>query len=236
LELRKIKSHLVSWISHELVNALAVIGGAAEQLEGSDTASLSSERQHLYKMIQARIQSVLLTSGNLLNLGKAESGKLMIQASRVEIPALISQCVEALRFVSEKKKIEIRVEGIDSPSPVIADASAIRLVLLNLINNSLKYTLHGGSVRVGYGPDPADEKKVRIFVQDTGVGISPADQKNILTDFFRAEEGKSMADGYGVGLFLVKAILDAHGSKLVILSELKKGSCFSFSLPCLREV
>jgi signal transduction histidine kinase len=236
LELRKIKSHLVSWISHELVNALSVIGGAAEQLEDSDAAPFSPERQNLYKMIQTRIQSVLLTSENLLNLGKAESGKLVIRASRVEIPALISQCVDALRFVSEKKKIEIRVEGIDGPSPVMADASAIRLVLLNLINNSLKYTPHGGSVRVGYGLDPADEKKVRIFVEDTGVGISPADQKNILSDFFRAEESKSMADGYGVGLFLVKAILDAHGSELMIFSELKKGSCFSFSLPCLREV
>src|SRR5262249_3025793 len=104
LELRKIKSHLVSWISHELVNALPVIGGAAEQLEASDGAASSFERQNLYKMVQARVQSVLVTSGNLLNLGKAESGRLIIQAARVEIPPLISQCVDSLRFVSEKKK------------------------------------------------------------------------------------------------------------------------------------
>src|SRR5262249_1144968 len=162
--------------------------------EASDGAASSSERQNLYKMIQARVQSVLVTSGNLLNLGKAESGRLIIQAARVEIPPLISQCVDSLRFVSEKKKIELRVEGLENSSSVLADAAAIRLVLLNLINNSLKYTPSGGRVCVGYGKDPEDRKKIRIFVEDTGVGISSADQKNILSGFFRGEQSKSMAD------------------------------------------
>jgi signal transduction histidine kinase len=231
LELRKLKSHLVSWISHELLNALAVIGGATDELQDMDPMPLSAEREKLYKMVQARIQSISLTSGNLLNLGKAESGKLKIKTGHTELKPLLSDCHESLKFLSEKKQVKVHVVGEGDSVSVVADPVTLKLVLQNLLSNAIKYTPQGGQIEMGYAPDSSDERKVEIFVEDSGIGISPADQERILTGYYRTEESQLMAEGYGAGLLLVKAILDAHGAHLAIRSQLKQGTRFSFSLP-----
>ncbi|MFO1464265.1 MAG: HAMP domain-containing sensor histidine kinase [bacterium] len=231
LELRKLKSQLVSWISHELGNGLSIIGNATDLLQESDERAEEEDRAKLYRMIQGRIQALSLTSLNLLNLGKAEAGKLRLQVGPTELPPLLASCLEAMRFLADRKHLHLKLNCQAGLPAVRADEAALQLVLQNLLSNALKYTPEGGEVEIGCCADLAREPKVEIFVNDTGIGIAPSDQGKILQGYYRSEEGRAMAEGHGVGLAMVEVILAAHGSKLALESAPGKGTRASFRLP-----
>lgn len=120
---------------------------------------------------------------------------------------------------------------LDIPSdapPALADPEALQLVATNLIGNAVKYTPDGGRVTAGVSVEP--DGRLRVFVTDSGIGIAPEDRERILTGH-RTDEGKKAAKGFGVGLTIVKRVLDAHGARLEIDGAPGKGSRFSFVLP-----
>jgi signal transduction histidine kinase len=232
-ELGRLKSQLVSAVSHEFINALNVIQIASKFLENGlppDTTSEVSEEE-LFAMINANVSSLFVTVQTLLDMGRLEAGRFVLNRKAVEVPAILRSIVEALVVLARRKRLEIHLDLPEIPIPVDADPEVLTLILSNLFNNAIKYTPEGGRITLGLKRAPDAPASVEVFVSDTGIGISPEDQKKIFSGYYRTAQGKKAAKGFGLGLSVAKRLLEAHGTTLKLESEVGKGSRFSFRLP-----
>jgi signal transduction histidine kinase len=228
-ELVEVKSQLVSLVSHEFNNALNVIQGVTALLEETDSKPLNGRREEYYRMLHGNVRLLAFAATNLLNVGRLESGRFALRTKRMDVGAVIEESVDRLKILAERKELKVELELPKPEPPVSADPEALTLVVTNLLSNAIKYTPAKGQVRLGVGP--ADDGRVTVFVSDTGIGISQEDIRKIFESFYRTEQGKRTARGFGVGLSLAQKIVEAHGSTLKVESEAGKGSRFSFTLP-----
>jgi len=223
----RLKSQLVSGVSHEFNNALAVIHTAHALLKENEPTTAASAPWH--DMLAANIRALSTMATNLLNLGRLEAGKFEVEIERVDASALLRGALNRLEILAARKKISVKLEAPPAPLPCAGDPDALSLVVANLFTNAVKYTHEGGVVTLG--ARALERGRVEIFVKDTGIGVAPADREKIFDGYFRSEAGKREAKGFGVGLALSRMILEAHGSDLELETELGKGSRFSFGLP-----
>ncbi len=223
----RLKSQLVSGVSHEFNNALAVIHTAHALLQENEPATAAAAPWH--DMLAANIRALSTMATNLLNLGRLESGKFSVDIQRVDAAALLRGAVSRLEILAARKKLSVELEAPQAELPCAGDPDALSLVVANLFSNAVKYTHAGGTVTLGARKVPGG--RVELYVADTGIGVAPEDREKIFGGYYRTEEGKREAKGFGVGLALSRMILEAHGTDLELETEQGKGSRFSFSLP-----
>lgn len=225
-ETNRLKSQLVSGVSHEFNNALAVIHTAHVLLQENNQSAADAP---WHEMLEANIRALSAMATNLLNLGRLESGKFNLETQRVELAPLLSGALERLAVIGRRKGLNVLLELEPNLPAVMADPEALPLVVANLLTNAFKYTNEGGEVALGARrlPDGGAE----VFVRDTGIGIAAEDRKKIFAGYYRTEQGKKTAKGFGVGLALSRMILEAHGTLLELESAPGKGSRFYFALP-----
>jgi len=222
----RLKSQLVSGVSHEFNNALAVIHTAHALLKENEPTTAASSPWH--EMLAANIRALSTMATNLLNLGRLEAGKFDLEIQRVDANFLLRGAVSRLEILAQRKKIAVKLDLPANPLPCAGDPDALSLVVANLFTNAVKYTHEGGTIILGARVDGG---KVELFVQDTGIGVAPEEQEKIFGGYYRSEAGKLEAKGFGVGLALSRMILEAHGTDIELASEQGKGSRFSFKLP-----
>lgn len=225
----RLKSQLVSGVSHEFNNALAVIHTAHALLKENEPSTAEAGPWH--EMLAANIRALSTMATNLLNLGRLEAGKFDLDIQRVDAAALLRGAVSRLEILAQRKKLTVSLDLSAAELPCAGDPDALSLVVANLFTNAVKYTHDGGSITLG-ARDARGE--VEIFVRDTGIGVAPEEREKIFKGYYRSEEGKREAKGFGVGLALSRMILEAHGTDLELDSELGKGSRFSFRLPAFK--
>ncbi|MFI5345885.1 MAG: ATP-binding protein [Elusimicrobiota bacterium] len=224
-ETNRLKSQLVSGVSHEFNNALTVIHTAHVLLMENDKSPADAP---WHEMLDANVSALSAMATNLLNLGRLESGKFNLESQRVELAPLLSQSLERLQVIARRKKLTVTLDVAPGLPAVSGDPDALPLVVANLLTNAFKYTPENGAVSLG-ALRRADGR-VEVFVKDTGIGIAPEDREKIFSGYYRTEQGKRTAKGFGVGLALSRMILEAHGSELELDSRPGKGSRFSFTL------
>jgi len=222
----ELKSALVSGVSHEFNNALAVIHTAHVLLMENDVSPADAP---WHEMMEANITALSAMATNLLNLGRLESGKFDLDMRSVDLAPLLRGTFERLGVIGRRKKLEMKLELAPGLPAVAADAEALPLVIANLVTNAFKYTPEGG--RVALAARALPDGRVEVSVSDTGIGVAPEDREKIFSGYYRTELGKKTAKGFGVGLAISRMILDAHGASLGLESEPDKGSRFFFSLP-----
>ncbi|MBI2387829.1 MAG: HAMP domain-containing histidine kinase [Elusimicrobia bacterium] len=223
----RLKSQLVSGVSHEFNNALAVIHTAHALLKENEPATAAAAPWH--DMLAANIRALSTMATNLLNLGRLEAGKFDLEIQRVDAAALLRGALARLEILATRKKLSVRLDAPETELPCAGDPDALSLVVANLFTNAVKYTHEGGTVTLGARGLPGG--RVELSVSDTGIGVAPEDREKIFAGYFRSEEGKREAKGFGVGLALSRMILEAHGTDLELETEQGKGSRFSFRLP-----
>ncbi len=234
-DLGSFRTQLVAMVSHEFNNSLSVIHGVAVLLKATEGKGDPARRTHFYEVIDANVRSLGNSCRNLLNMGRLESGCFAITPRKTELGTLLRDTAARLDILWGRRNQELAWELPDSP-PVeaLGDPEALSLVATNLLSNAIKYTPEGGRITIGAGPDAADSSRIRVYFKDSGIGVAPEEKDRILTGYYRTEAGKNAAKGFGVGLALVSAVLEAHGAALTVESEPGKGSCFSFSLPVFK--
>jgi len=225
-EAGRLKSQLVSGVSHEFNNALSVIHTAHLLLQESHE---SPDDAPWHEMLEANIRALSAMAKNLLNLGRLESGRYRIEPQRVDLAPLLENTLERLAVIGARKKLDVKLAIAGGLPAVSGDPDALPLVVANLLTNAFKYTPDRGTVTLGAGRRP--DGSVEVFVKDTGIGIAPEEREKIFSGYYRTEQGKKTAKGFGVGLALSRLILEAHGTELELESEPGKGSRFSFVLP-----
>ncbi|MFI5175887.1 MAG: two-component system histidine kinase PnpS [Terriglobia bacterium] len=224
----RVRKDFVANVSHELRTPLTSIQGYAETLVDGAVDDPHRRGEFLERIRQQAIRLGKLTA-DLLTLSTIESGKYPFKRSRVDANQVIRESIEAIGSAAQLKSIAIRFDPVPSMPAVECDPDAIQQVLLNLLDNAVKFSSRGGKIEVTV---QTLDHSLRISVTDHGVGIPSLDLPRLGERFYRVDKARSRElGGTGLGLAIVKHIVDAHGGKISIQSELGKGSCFSFTLP-----
>lgn len=223
----QLRSQVVSLASHEFNNALSVLSNVAYLLEETEKDRGKPNRSHYYVMLNSNLKALTAVVNNLLNLGRLESGRFALSPRRVEIRTVLEEAVERLELLAQRKKQKIVVQIPNELAAAEADPEALSLVATNLLTNAIKYTPESGRITVTV---VEREGGLRVAFADTGIGIAPEDQKKIMEGYYRAPEGKAAAKGFGLGLSLTRQIIEAHDSKLEVVSSPGNGSTFFFDL------
>jgi signal transduction histidine kinase len=229
-EANRLKTEFVSMVSHELRTPLTSIQGYAELL--LEDQQIPTEQRESLTLVKKNADRLLALINDLLDLSRMEAGKLDLHRASLDLAALIPEVAGSLRPLIETKRQRLSLELAAALPAVWADQDRVTQILTNLISNAHKYTPAEGSIRIGAR---REDGFVRVDVSDTGVGLSPEDQAQLFTKFFRAHDRSNQAGGgTGLGLVITRLLVELHGGRITVSSAPGKGSTFSFSLPVLK--
>ncbi|HEX9761358.1 MAG TPA: ATP-binding protein [Candidatus Acidoferrales bacterium] len=228
VRLERVRRDFVANVSHELKTPLTAIQGFAETLLGGAMNDASTARRFL-DIIREHATRMSHLTEDLLELSQIEAGRLKLQFAAVKMEDLVESCVDTTRVRAARKNIEISVDCPPGLPAAHADASRLREVLQNLLDNAVQYSVEGGRINVSVA---AANAELRVTVADTGIGIPQAEQQRIFERFYRVDAARSREEGgTGLGLSIAKHIVEAHGGRIGVESEVGRGSRFSFTVP-----
>lgn len=226
----QMKNEFVSYVSHELKTPLASINAYAEMLL-DDEAKDDATRRQFCQIIQTQAQRLTRMIEDILNISRIESGLIKINKAPHSLAMLIRDAAAMIASTAQEKNITVHTQAAILYDQVLIDRDMMLQVLINLLSNAIKYTPAGGSVSVSLEVDSA-QQKVIVKVSDTGVGIPPDALGKIFDKFYRVEANNKYAKGTGLGLNLVKQIVETvHQGRVFVESQVGKGSTFGFELP-----
>ena len=229
-EANRLKTEFVTMVSHELRTPLTSIQGYAELLL-EDEQIAGEERESLI-IVKKNADRLLGLINDLLDLSRMEAGKIDLQRTSLDLAHVIREVAGSLRPLIEAKQQRLRLDLGETLPAVWADADRVAQILTNLISNAHKYTLVEGSITV---TARRDDGFVRVDVSDTGIGLSPEDQAQLFTKFFRAHDRSPQAGGgTGLGLVITRLLVELHGGRITVSSAPGQGSTFTFFLPALE--
>ena len=230
------RKEFIGDISHELKTPIFAIQGFIETLLNGALEDEEVNVKFLQKAMRNVNRLIFLTK-DLMEISRLETGEMKSDIENIYIRDIILDVVDSLNYKAEKEEVSLIVHSIDPNLQVRADRNQIKQVLVNIIENGIKYNFKGGKVEVGINDDPEVPERAYLFVKDTGIGIDKADIPRVTERFFRVDKSRSRErGGTGLGLAIVKHIIEAHGERLTIDSEPNKGSTFRISLTKLVPV
>jgi two-component system phosphate regulon sensor histidine kinase PhoR len=226
--LEKVRQDFVANVSHELRTPVASIKGYAETLMDGALED-PANRQGFVKTIHENSDRLAHLIDDLLDLSKIESGKMKMTFAPLEIRPVIERCLNILERQITAKRLSMSIVIPGELPKVSADETRLSQVLLNLLDNAVKYTPESGAIKITAS---AGEKAVQVEVADTGIGIPEKDLPRVFERFYRVDKARSRElGGTGLGLSIVKHIVLAHGGEVGVRSDFGHGSTFSFSIP-----
>ena len=216
-------------MSHELRTPLNAIIGFSEVLIERMFGELNEKQEEYLKDIFSSGRHLLSLINDILDLSKIEAGKMELELTSFDLPAAMENALTLVKGRAGNHGIALGLEVDRRLGEVIADERKIKQVLVNLLSNAVKFTPEGGRVEVRAAPANGG---VEIAVSDTGIGIAPEDQEAIFEEF--RQVGTDYArkrEGTGLGLALTRRIVELHGGRIWVKSEVGRGSTFTFTLP-----
>jgi PAS domain S-box-containing protein len=234
-ELDRLKSDFVSNVSHELRTPLTAIKGSVDNMIDGITGTMNEKQTRYLTRIKSNADRLTRLINELLDLSRIEAGKIDLKPVNLALVSLAQEIADNIRPVAVEKLISLEVAAADGGTTAWADRDKIIQVLMNLIGNAVKFTPERGKVTVAVHKN--GDRWVQISVADTGPGILPEEASRIFDRFYQiAQAEKQKAKGTGLGLAICKALVEMHGGKIWMESEVGKGSTFSFTLPAERPL
>jgi signal transduction histidine kinase len=229
-EIDRLKDDLFTGISHDLRTPLAAIRWSADLLRTGSLGPLTPKQIRMTETIGTSSRRLLSLVGQIVELGRLRAGRLRLDLQPTDVRGVIDQAVEDVRPLAERGqlRIDISVPG-DLPS-ITADAGRIQQIVVNLLANAVRFTPPGGRVSVTAEIQKGD---VAVRVADTGVGIPPDLVAKIFDPYEQAHRGRG---GSGLGLMMVRGLVEAHGGRVWVESQEGQGSRFTFTLPATAPV
>jgi two-component system phosphate regulon sensor histidine kinase PhoR len=228
-KLERVRKDFVINVSHELRTPLASIQGYTETLMDGALEDQANNMRFL-GIIRQNAERLASLTADLLTLSRIEMRRQELSLAPYHASDLLTEVVDTVYPIARKKQIRLEQQLSPEIDLVHCDAEAVHQILINLLDNAMKYTPDGGVITVG--ARPFDASRVEIFVKDTGVGIPPEDVPRLFERFYRVDKARSRElGGTGLGLAIVKHLVLAQGGEVRVESAQNQGSTFSFTLP-----
>jgi signal transduction histidine kinase len=243
-KLDEMKSNFISIAAHELRTPMTSVKNAVDLILTKKIGDITRDQEQFLLMAQRNINRLSGLVGDLLDISKIESGKFELLWTKIYLKQLIESVLITLRPLADKKSLPLHLNYSAEVPAIGADAGKIEQVLINLVNNSIKFTPEKGVITIDVRqmenvPDILDGVLgyVEISVSDTGIGISEEHRMHLFEKFYQVEGALSQKErcGTGLGLAISKGIIEAHGGKIWFASNEGKGSKFNFTLPIFDE-
>jgi len=227
------QSDLIAELVHEIRTPLAALATASALLDRQDLSE--TQRHSVHSTFRQEIQRLNELTDDYLDLARLESGRTRLQVERFSTAALLSECAEIISPLVHAQGLRFRQEVVRDSLDLTADRTKIKQVILNLLNNAVKYNIPNGEItlRAYHGPVASGQPQetICIEVSDTGRGIPAESLPHLFERFYRPQEGTGLARGTGLGLYISKYIVESHHGKLEVKSQFGQGSTFIIRLP-----
>ncbi len=233
-EIEEIKSDFISIVSHELRTPLTAIKGFLSMILKQDFGALSEKQNHYLSRVYQSNQRMIDLVEDLLESSYIESGKISLTINPVSMENIVAEVISEVAGKGAAKQIMIKVNRQHRLPLVLADETRLHQILLNLVDNAIKYSNSETEVRVDF---KLQDDELITIVTDHGVGISSSQIERLFTKFGRIYNPMSVeAGGTGLGLYIVKNLVESHGGRIWVTSREGKGSKFHFSLPIAKQL
>ncbi|HEY0736515.1 MAG TPA: ATP-binding protein [Herpetosiphonaceae bacterium] len=244
-QLERARREMVANVSHELRTPLASIKLLVETLQGSPPPDITTR---MLGQIADELESMTHLVDELRELSQIESGRLVMSMRPTALDTIIERAITRLRAQAEHRKLKLSIAPHPELPPALMDGERIGQVLLNLLNNALKFTPAGGAITVTVEPVNAEQQNAQrvscelqqtgleqallIRVQDTGIGIPASEVDRVFERFYKVDRARTRnSGGTGLGLAIAKHLIEGHGGRIWVESKEGAGSTFSFLLP-----
>jgi signal transduction histidine kinase len=237
----RLKDEFLANMSHELRTPLNAILGMTEGLQDGVFGEVNPQQQKSLEVITRSSNHLLALINDILDVAKIESGKIELEWETIAVSSLCRSSLSLVKTQAYNKKIELVTQLSEGLPDLWGDERRIRQILINLLNNAVKFTPEGGKVILsahllqGEADEDSEGKEyLRITVKDTGIGISQEEQKQLFQPFVQIDSSLNRKyAGTGLGLTLVKQLVQLHGGRVSLQSDKGVGSCFRVDLPCV---
>ncbi|HEY2822144.1 MAG TPA: ATP-binding protein [Candidatus Acidoferrum sp.] len=227
-KLERVRRDFVANVSHELKTPLTAIQGFSETLLAGAIDDPQNRERFLGIILEHSRRLARLTD-DLLKLSSMDADRLELEIRRVSVNELIESCLETTQHRAAEKEVEVELAPSGDLPDIAGDRRRLAEILQNLLDNATQYTLPGGRITLSAETRDAD---VVFTVSDTGIGIPKSDQSRIFERFYRVDAARSReAGGTGLGLAIAKHLVEVHGGRIWVDSEIGQGSQFHFSVP-----
>jgi signal transduction histidine kinase/DNA-binding response OmpR family regulator len=229
-ELERMKSEFVAVVSHEVRTPLTAIQGSLELVLDTRYFSMEEKMRELLTICQANVEKLRTLINEILDFSKLEANRLSLDFAPIPVGEVAEEVVASMESIAEPKGIRLRLDVADDLPEVHADRMRVGQILTNLIGNALKFTPDGG--RVDVTVDRNDDGGLLFVVSDTGPGIAPHNIGKLFQKFQQLDSSTTRRQGgTGLGLVISKGLVEGHGGKIWVESEVGVGSRFCFTLP-----
>lgn len=228
-EVDRMKTEFISLTSHQLMTPLTAIKLFLDFLSSERFGKLNKRQKEFVRRLTLSNENMIKLVSSLLNIARLESGRILVEPRPTDLYALVREVVQELKPKIKSKKQKMNIAAGQKIPLFNLDDNLIRNVYINLLTNAIKYTPKGGSIGIEI---KISDGEVLCQVSDTGYGIPSDEQEKVFQKFFRAGNIRKVEpDGTGLGLYLVKLIVETAGGKIWFKSEEGRGTTFLFTLP-----
>lgn len=228
-QLDEAKDEFVSMASHQLRTPLTSVKGYISMVLEGDAGKIAPMQQQLLEEAFTSSERMVHLINDFLNVSRLQTGKFMIDRRALDLAKVVGQEVDSLQTTADAHSLKLRFRAPSYFPTLYVDEGKIRQVIMNFIDNAIYYSREHTTITVGLHIDNGDAV---LEVHDTGIGVPESERAHLFTKFFRATNArKQRPDGTGVGLFLAKKVIVAHGGSMVFDSVEGEGSTFGFRLP-----
>ncbi|MBN1146632.1 MAG: GAF domain-containing protein [Anaerolineales bacterium] len=236
VEVDRLKSEFVATVSHELRTPMTSIKGYVEVLLMGAAGKLTEQQVHFLQVVKTNTERLAVLVNDLLDISQIESGKIQLSLQPLNLEEIASQALSELerRIRGDVKSIRLHKEIQAGLPRILGDPERVRRIFDNLLDNAYQYNSPGGEIFVRIHQSQQEKDKVQIDIQDTGVGIHPADQPRVFERFYRGESPLALGvSGTGLGLSIVQNLVEMQNGRIWVTSSgiSGEGSTFSFTLP-----
>lgn len=227
--LDRLKTLFLSMAAHDLRTPLTAISGYTGLIMKSHQSVAPQKTEHYLTQIQTQCERLQRLTNDILNLGQIEQGQFSLQLADVELNDVVRGAVALLRYQIERRSQEMRLDLADSPINLQLDRRRMEQVLYNLINNAIKYTPEEGKISIS---TRREGETAVLQIADTGIGVTQDEAQRLFQLYYRTDGVEEQKiQGTGLGLYIVRQVVVAHGGQIDVESEPGAGTVFTVKLP-----